>query len=216
MKKTFIALVMIMIIAGGTVAAQSSATAPDQNSATSTTNPTAPTKPSAPNTPSVTSPTKPSAPNVPSATAPTKPSATAPNTPAATAPNTPTDADKVKDTVSVISPVIVAVFDLDKVMTDSPKAKLLQDKLDQEGQDLAARLEGDKASLTPEQYKQKQDATYAIYLVDKQDTQKQLDDLVNQALAQLAQEKQLTVILYKSSVAFGGIDITADVIQKLS
>ncbi|MCE5286874.1 MAG: OmpH family outer membrane protein [Pelosinus sp.] len=109
----------------------------------------------------------------------------------------------------------VGIVDVNKVVVESPKLKELQDQLNEKGNELSSQLEEDKANLSPEEFQAKQQAAYDEFMQIKQGMEKQFDELMQQALAEVAKERQLSVILYKNGVAYGGVDITKDVINKL-
>jgi outer membrane protein len=107
------------------------------------------------------------------------------------------------------------VVDVNHVAAESPKLKALQQQLNEKGKELSNQLEEDKANLSTEEFQAKQQAAYDEFMKIKQGMENQFDHLMQQVLAEVAKEKKLTVILYKNGVAFGGIDVTQDVINKL-
>jgi len=109
----------------------------------------------------------------------------------------------------------IGVLDVEKVMTESPKVKALQDQLNQKGQELSAKLEAEKAKSTPEQLQAQQEAAVKEFQTTKQDLEKQVDDTMKQSIEQVLKEKKLGAILYKNGVAQGGVDVTQDVINKM-
>lgn len=109
----------------------------------------------------------------------------------------------------------IGVLDVEKVMTESPKVKALQDQLNQKGQELFTRLEAEKAKLAPEQVQAQQDAAVKEFQQTKQTLEQQVDEAMKQSIEQVAKEKKLGAILYKSGVAQGGVDVTQDVINKM-
>ena len=109
----------------------------------------------------------------------------------------------------------VGVLDMNKVMSDSPKIKQMQDQLNTKGKALSDTLEKDKASLSKDEFQKRQEAAYNDFLKTKQDLESQIDASVKQAVGQVAQEKKLTVVLYKNGVAQGGTDITDEVIKRM-
>lgn len=109
----------------------------------------------------------------------------------------------------------IGIVDAEKIMAESPKSKASQAQLNQIGEDLTKRLDAEKPNLTPEQFKQKQEAYYTKYLQVKQDVQAALEQSMNQAIADVAKEKNLYLVVYKSGVALGGTDITDDVISRM-
>lgn len=109
----------------------------------------------------------------------------------------------------------VGVFDPEKVMVESPKVKTLQEQLNTKAKELTDKLEKEKAGLSAEDQQKRQEEAYNEFLKIKQDLESQVDAALKQAIDQVAQEKKLSVILYKNSVAQGGVDVTDDVIKKM-
>ncbi len=109
----------------------------------------------------------------------------------------------------------IGVLDVNKVMSDSPKIKQFQEQLNTKGKELSDQLEKDKAGLSAEEFKKRQEAAYGDFLKVKQDLENQIDASIKQAVEQVSTEKKLSVVLYKNSVAQGGTDITDAVIGKM-
>ncbi|EGO62945.1 OmpH family outer membrane protein [Acetonema longum] len=109
----------------------------------------------------------------------------------------------------------VGVFDPEKVMAESPKVKQLQEQLNVKAKELTDKLEQEKANLSAEDQQKRQEEAYNEFLKIKQDLESQVDAALKQASDQVAQEKNLGVILYRSSVAQGGLDVTDDIIKKM-
>jgi len=142
-------------------------------------------------------------------------------------------------------PLIIAVLDVQQIMRDSKAAVGIQAELQrqraayqaelaqQENALLAADqdLAGQRATLSQEQYKQKREALDQQAMQLRRNVQGRKDELeelfnnsinqVRQALAQvvaeIAQEKGITLVLSKSQVVLSatGFDITADTLTKL-
>lgn len=109
----------------------------------------------------------------------------------------------------------IGVLDVNKVMSDSPKIKQMQEQLNVKGKELSDQLEKDKANITPEEFQKRQEAAYGEFVKLKQDLEGQVDTTIKQTLEQVSKDKKLGAILYKNGVAQGGIDITDAVIQKM-
>jgi outer membrane protein len=107
------------------------------------------------------------------------------------------------------------VVDVQRVMKDSAKVQQFQEQLNTSGKELTEKLEQEKSTLSADAFQKRQQEVYADFVKQKQDLENQMDTLINQALADIAKEKGLSVVLYKNNVAQGGIDVTDDVIQKL-
>ena len=113
------------------------------------------------------------------------------------------------------APGDVGVVDTARVMNESPKVKAWQEQLDRKAIELTRQLDTEKPNLPQEQFETKKEAAYGVFLQFKKELEAQIDASIKQALEQVAKEKKLTVILYKNSVAYGGIDITPDVLAKM-
>lgn len=109
----------------------------------------------------------------------------------------------------------VGVLDVNKVMSESPKVKQLQEQLNAKAKELSDTLEKDKANISKEEFQKRQETAYGDFLKMKQDLESQVDTSMKQALEEVSKEKKLGVIIYKNSVAQGGIDITDDVLKKM-
>lgn len=107
----------------------------------------------------------------------------------------------------------IGFIDMNKIMKESPKIKALQDELNQKGKEITDTLAAEKENLDPEEFKQRQNDLYAELIRLKQDMERIMDSDLQQAYKKVSEEKNLTVILYKGSVEFGGIDVTSDVIN---
>lgn len=109
----------------------------------------------------------------------------------------------------------VGVLDVNKVMSESPKIKQMQDQLNAKAKELSDKLEKDKPSISKDEFQKRQEAAYGEFLKLKQDLASQADTSIKQAVDAVAKEKKLGVVIYKNSVAQGGTDITEDVLKKL-
>lgn len=109
----------------------------------------------------------------------------------------------------------IGVFDVNKVMTESPKIKQFQEQLNTKGKELSDKLEKEKAGISEQEFQKRQEAAYAEFLKGKQELETQVDTSIKQAIEQVAKEKKLGVVLYKNGVAQGGVDITDDVVKKM-
>ena len=109
----------------------------------------------------------------------------------------------------------IGVVDMNKVMTDSPKVKELQEQLKTKGTALEEGLNKEKATLKPEEFQKRQEQAYNEFVKAQQDVKGQFDTTLNKVLEEVAKEKKLGVILHKGGVANGGIDVTDEVLKKL-
>ncbi|MBU2698973.1 outer membrane protein [Sporomusaceae bacterium BoRhaA] len=109
----------------------------------------------------------------------------------------------------------IGILDVNKVMSDSPQVKALQDQLNAKGKELSDQLEKDKTTISEDEFKKRQEAAYGDFLKTKQDLEGQIDSNIKQTLEQVSKDKKLSIVIYKNSIAQGGVDITDDVIAKM-
>ena len=112
-------------------------------------------------------------------------------------------------------PAAVGVVDMQKVMKENPKIKDMQDKLAAKAKSLMEQLEKDRAELKPEEFQKKEQAAYAEFTQMKQEFEAQIEADTKKALEEIAKEKKLGAVVYKNGMAWGGIDVTEDVLKKL-
>lgn len=109
----------------------------------------------------------------------------------------------------------IGIVDMQKVMTDNPKIKQMQEQLNSKAQELTANLEKEKATLKPEEFQQKEQLAYASFMQMKQEFEAQIEAQTKKVLEEVAKEKKLGAVIYKNGMAWGGIDVTEDVLKKL-
>lgn len=112
-------------------------------------------------------------------------------------------------------PQKMGVVDIQKVMTESPKIKQMQDQLNVKAQELTASLEKEQQTLPPAEFQKKQETAYGDFMKMKQDMEDQAEAMVKGHLDQIAKEKNLGAILFKTNVAQGGVDVTEDLMKKM-
>lgn len=108
----------------------------------------------------------------------------------------------------------VGFVDMEKVVKESPKVKQLQEQLDAKEKEVMEKMQQDK-SANPEEAQKNQQALAAEYRAMQKQVGEQFEADLKKTLEQIAQEKKLSVILYKREVAQGGIDVTDEVLKRL-
>ena len=112
-------------------------------------------------------------------------------------------------------PSTIGIVDMQKVMTENPKIKQMQEQLNGKAQELTANLEKERATLKPEEFQQKEQLAYAEVMKLKQEFEAQIETQTKKVLEEVAKEKKLGAVIYKNGMAWGGIDVTDDVLKKL-
>lgn len=109
----------------------------------------------------------------------------------------------------------VAIVDTQRVLNESVRALEYQKQLDDREKQMAAEL----SVLAPQVSKAELSARRARFLTELGQMQRELESRLNQQLsqvaAQVAKEQGLRLVLTKGPVAFGGRDITQQVIDRL-
>ena len=112
-------------------------------------------------------------------------------------------------------PSTIGIVDMQKIMTENPKIKQMQEQLNGKAQELTANLEKERATLKPEEFQQKEQLAYAEFMKLKQEFESQIELQTKKVLEEVAKEKKLGAVIYKNGMAWGGIDVTDDVLKKL-
>ena len=112
-------------------------------------------------------------------------------------------------------PSTIGIVDMQKVMAENPKIKQMQDQLNTKAKELTDNLEKERATLKPEEFQQKEQAAYAEFMKMKQEFEAQIETQTKKVLEEVAKEKKLGAVIYKNGMAWGGVDITDDVLKKL-
>ena len=112
-------------------------------------------------------------------------------------------------------PSTIGIVDMQKVMAENPKIKQMQDQLNTKAKELTANLEKEKATLKPEEFQQKEQIAYAEFMKLKQEFEAQIESQTKKVLEEVAKEKKLGAVIYKNGMAWGGVDVTEDVLKKL-
>lgn len=109
----------------------------------------------------------------------------------------------------------IGIVDMQKVMTENPKIKQMQEQLSTKAKEMTANLEKERATLKPEEFQQKEQLAYAEFMKLKQEFEATIEGQTKKVLEEIAKEKKLGAVIYKNGMAWGGIDVTEDVMKKL-
>ena len=105
----------------------------------------------------------------------------------------------------------VGVIDLGKVVAQSPLAQRYEKQLADKYSALQEQLEEEKTNLDEESRKAREKELMAEYLSLKQELETKLEKQIDEALATIGKQKNLSVVVYRESVRYGGDDVTAEV-----
>ena len=95
----------------------------------------------------------------------------------------------------------IGIVDMQKIMTDSPKAKALQAQFDTKRNSLVGAADATGA--------QKELMAFG------QDLEKQMQTALTPVLSEVAKSHGFTAIAYTGALAQGGVDVTDEVVAKL-
>lgn len=112
-------------------------------------------------------------------------------------------------------PSTIGIVDMQKVMTEHPKIKEMQESLNKKAQEITTKLEKERATLKPEEFQQKEQLAYAEFMKLKQEYEGTIQGQIVKVLEEIAKEKKLGAVIYKNGMAWGGVDITDEVLKKL-
>ncbi len=109
----------------------------------------------------------------------------------------------------------LGVVDLDRVLEESPRALYYQEQLDEAGREIEERYAIDSGDVSQEERLSLQEQAYEEYQSVKEELEDRLNEEIEQAVAEVAEEENLDIIFYRKAVSFGGQDITEQVVEKL-
>ena len=112
-------------------------------------------------------------------------------------------------------PSAIGIVDMQKVMSENAKIKQMQEQLNVKAKSLTETLDKERATLKPEEFQQKEQAAYAEFMKMKQEFEAQIEAQTKKVLEEVAKEKKLGAVIYKNGMAWGGVDVTEDVMKKL-
>lgn len=107
----------------------------------------------------------------------------------------------------------VGVINMDQLLKESKRAQELQANLEETGKELEQTYKGSNESNDSSGEQEKE--IYAEFAQNKQEIEKKLNNEIDTVIAEINNDNQYSVILYKNKVYFGGEDITSRVINQL-
>ncbi len=112
--------------------------------------------------------------------------------------------------------VEVGAVDMQRIMEESPRARYYQDKLDQRGLEIEEEFEARAQELEDEDsLHDYQQEAYDLYWKVREELEAQLNEEINQALLEVAEEMGLELVIARQGIHLGGRDITQEVMEKL-
>ena len=109
----------------------------------------------------------------------------------------------------------VGVVDLARIVAESPLAQRYEKQLADKYKELQTQLEEEKTNLDEKGREAREKELMAEYLQLKQELEGKLEKEIDEALANIARQKNLGVVVYREAVRYGGQDVTGDVVKAL-
>ncbi|MGI6567536.1 MAG: OmpH family outer membrane protein [Firmicutes bacterium] len=109
----------------------------------------------------------------------------------------------------------VGVVDLAKIVAESPLAQRYEKQLADKYKELQTQLEEEKTNLDEQAREAREKELMAEYLQLKQELEGKLEKEIDEALASIARQKNLGVVVYREAVRYGGQDVTGEVVKAL-
>ncbi len=109
----------------------------------------------------------------------------------------------------------VGAVDSQRILNESVLALSSQKQLDDREKAMAAELRLLSGSLSREDLEARREAYRRDLESLKRDLEGQLNTQIRKAVAEVARQRRLRVVLVKQAMKVGGIDITQDVIDRL-
>ena len=109
----------------------------------------------------------------------------------------------------------VGVIDVEKVVTESPKIKVMNEELMAKHKEIEEKLNTDKTTLSEADFNNAKQAADTEFTALRKDLSGKMETEIKTNLEKIAKEKNLSVIIKKNVTVQGGVDVTDDMIAKL-
>lgn len=110
----------------------------------------------------------------------------------------------------------IGKIDLNRVIQESPKAQQYQQQLDERGAEIQDKYKAiSDEELSDEEKLEMQKEAAQEFVQAKKELEDQLNAEIEKAIKQISDEKNLSIVLVKQTVQYGGIDVTQEVINLL-
>lgn len=109
----------------------------------------------------------------------------------------------------------VGVIDVEKVVTESPKIKVMNEELMAKHKEIEEKLNTDKTTLSESDFNNAKQAADAEFTALRKDLSGKMETEIKTNLEKIAKEKNLSVIIKKNVTVQGGVDVTDEMIAKL-
>ena len=109
----------------------------------------------------------------------------------------------------------VGVIDVEKVVTESPKIKVMNEELMAKHKEIEEKLNTDKTTLSEADFNNAKQAADTEFTALRKDLSGKMETEIKTNLEKIAKEKNLSVIIKKNVTVQGGVDVTDEMISKL-
>ena len=109
----------------------------------------------------------------------------------------------------------VGVIDVGKVVTESPKIKVMNEELMAKHKEIEEKLNTDKTTLSEADFNNAKQAAETEFTDLRKDLSAKMETEIKTNLEKIAKEKNLSVIIKKNVTVQGGVDVTDEMIAKL-
>ena len=109
----------------------------------------------------------------------------------------------------------VGVIDVEKVVTESPKIKVMNEELMAKHKEIEEKLNNDKTTLSEADFNNAKQAADTEFTALRKDLSGKMETEIKTNLEKIAKEKNLSVIIKKNVTVQGGVDVTDEMIAKL-
>ena len=109
----------------------------------------------------------------------------------------------------------VGVIDVEKVVTESPKIKVMNEELMAKHKEIEEKLNTDKTTLSEADFNNAKQAADAEFTALRKDLSGKMETEIKKKKKKIAKEKNLSVIIKKNVTVQGGVDVTDEMIAKL-
>lgn len=109
----------------------------------------------------------------------------------------------------------IGTISLGRIIDESPRAQELNQMLSDRYEELITQLNTEQDEETPEERAVREREAYSQYLAYRQELEVKLQKEVDEAVRNVAQDKNLRIVVDDDVVRYGGTDVSDEVIARL-
>lgn len=110
----------------------------------------------------------------------------------------------------------IGLVNMGKIIDESPRAKQMTEQLTQRYNELLAEVQVKREEMDEEAQAELERSAYAAYLKFRQELETQFQIALDEAIANVAEAKNIKIVVDEELVRYGGKDLSSEVIRRLN